>query len=151
MAQTPPPSLTAPPTAPSRSDPTNFRARGDAFLAWFATLYADLGAALANVYSNAVDAYNSALSAIAAAAASAASASSAASSANAAASSAGAIPWPSGVVVAQGARVVSLINGQVYRRTSVAGSGVTDPSNDYANYARAYAEPELVTAESFFF
>lgn len=34
-----PPVITAPPTPPSRSDPANFAARGDAFLGWFPTAW----------------------------------------------------------------------------------------------------------------
>lgn len=35
MAVPSPPSITMPPTPPSRSDPANFATRGDAFLGWF--------------------------------------------------------------------------------------------------------------------
>lgn len=134
MAQTPPPSLTAPPTAPSRSEPTTFRARGDAFLAWFATLYANLVAALANVYGNAVDAYNSAVSALASSVAAAASASASAASAVDAANSSGALAWLSGTTYVIGAKRWSLINGRVYVRLSE-GAGTTDPANDPTNWA----------------
>jgi len=134
MAQTPPPSLTAPPPAPSRSAPTTFRPRGDAFLAWFATLYADLVAALANVYGNAVDAYNSAVTAINSAAAALASQAAAAASAADAANSAGAIPWVSGTTYAIGNKRTSLLNGRVYVRLTV-GAGTTDPQNDQTNWA----------------
>lgn len=34
-----PPTITAPPTPPSRSDPTSFATRGDAFLGWFPTAW----------------------------------------------------------------------------------------------------------------
>ncbi len=34
-----PPTITMPPTPPSRSDPANFAARGDAFLGWFPTAW----------------------------------------------------------------------------------------------------------------
>ncbi len=45
-----PPSLTAPPTPPSRSDPSNFAARGDAFMSWFPTAWSQMTAALQWVY-----------------------------------------------------------------------------------------------------
>lgn len=44
---TQPPGLTAPPTPPSRSDPANFAARGDAYLGWLPTAWTQLTAALA--------------------------------------------------------------------------------------------------------
>lgn len=40
------PTLTSPPTPPSRSDPNNFAARGDAFMSWFPTAWTQLTAAL---------------------------------------------------------------------------------------------------------
>jgi hypothetical protein len=40
------PTLTTPPTPPSRSDPANFAARGDAFLGWFPTAWSQLTAAM---------------------------------------------------------------------------------------------------------
>lgn len=43
----PPPGLTPPPTPPSRSDPANFAARGDAFLGWLPTAWANLSAVTA--------------------------------------------------------------------------------------------------------
>jgi hypothetical protein len=40
------PSLTSPPTPPSRSDPSSFATRGDAFLTWFPTAWTQLAAAM---------------------------------------------------------------------------------------------------------
>ena len=141
MAQTPPPTLTAPPTAPSRADSANFAARGDAFLGWFATAWDDLVDTLANVYGNAVDAYNSAVAAaasvIAAAAQAAnalANAQAAASSAQAAATSAGATLWISGTTYAIGEIRRSPADFRVYGRRTV-GAGTTDPSADPTNWA----------------
>lgn len=79
------------------------------------------------------------------------SATAASNSATAAAASAMAVMWVSGTTYPNGQRVVSPINGQLYRRTSAAGSGTTDPRDDTSNYARVFAEPESVTAESFYF
>jgi hypothetical protein len=144
MAQTPPPSMTAPPTAPSRSDSANFASRGDAFLGWFATQYTDLVAALANVYANAVDCYNNAVAAAASAAAALASQSAAAASAQAAATSAGATIWVSGTTYAIGDVRWSPSTRFVYRRIT-AGAGTTDPSADATNWALASAAlPQLV-------
>lgn len=140
------------PTAPSPTDdvPT-FNSK---MFAWIVAI-ADWTTAV-NALSAAIDAIASVISGNASSAsasesAAAASASSASSSANAAAASAGAVLWVSGTTYANGARVLSPANGQLYRRTAASGSGTTDPSLDYSNYARVFAEPELVTAESFFF
>lgn len=134
MAQTPPPVLTAPPTAPSRADPANFATRGDAFLGWFSTAWSDLVATLANVYANAVDAYNSAVAAAASAVSSLGSAQSASASAAAAAASATASVWVSGTTYAIGDARWSPADGRVYRRKT-AGAGATDPSADPTNWA----------------
>ena len=134
MAQTAPPTLTAPPTAPSRADPANFATRGDAFLGWFATAWTDLTAALANVYGNAVDAYNNAVAAASSAVSALASAQSASANAAAAAASAAASAWVSGTTYAVGDPRWSPADGRVYRRRT-AGAGTTDPSADATNWA----------------
>lgn len=67
----------------------------------------------------------------------------------AAAASAGASLWVSGTSYAIADRVWSPVNGQVYRRLTT-GAGTTDPSLDGTNWARVFAEPELVTAESLY-
>lgn len=131
-------------TPPSTTDPTNFDTRADALFVQLPTFVTQTNNLALNVKANADEAASSASDAAGSAAA-------AAGSQAAAAASAGAVPWVSGTVYATGARVVSSLNGQVYRRTSAAGSGAVDPSQDFANYARVYAEPEMVTAESFFF
>ncbi len=41
------PSITSPPTPPSRADSVTFATRGDAFLGWFPTAWTDLTAAMA--------------------------------------------------------------------------------------------------------
>ena len=43
---TPATTLTTPPTPPSRSDPTNFASRGDAFMAWFPTGWSEITAVI---------------------------------------------------------------------------------------------------------
>lgn len=79
------------------------------------------------------------------------SATASANSATASAASAGASLWVSGTTYTNGQRVVSTLNGQLYRRSGSTGAGTTDPRDDTANYARVFAEPEMVTAESYFF
>lgn len=46
MSTPTPPALTQPPEPPSRADPANFAARGDAFLGWFPTGWAQITAAM---------------------------------------------------------------------------------------------------------
>ena len=57
---TPPTPITSLPTPPSRSDPANFAARGDAFLGALPTFATEANAVAANAYSNALEAVNSA-------------------------------------------------------------------------------------------
>ncbi|MCX7177720.1 MAG: hypothetical protein NTX56_02795 [Proteobacteria bacterium] len=49
------PTLTTPPTPPSRSDPANWRSRSDAFFAWFATAFSELTTMIAWIVSTASD------------------------------------------------------------------------------------------------
>ncbi len=110
--------ITALPTPPSRDDPTNFRARADAFLAALPTFTTEANATAADVLANA------------------ASASSAAAVAQVAAS---VTKWISGTSYAQGVCVWSPIDFQTYR-CKVAGSWTTDPSADSTNWALLPAE-----------
>lgn len=55
-----PPGLTSPPTPPSRSDPANFAARGDAFLSWLPTAWANLTAAMAWITARTQEVFDSA-------------------------------------------------------------------------------------------
>lgn len=74
MAQTTPPTLTAPGAAPDPNDRVTFDSRSYAQTTWFSTMITEMTAALQNVYNNAVDAFNSATSAASNAVASASSA-----------------------------------------------------------------------------
>lgn len=74
MSQTTPPSLTAPGTAPDRSDRATFSARATAFATWMGTAVTEFAALATNVYNNAVDCYNNAVAAAASAVSAAASA-----------------------------------------------------------------------------
>jgi hypothetical protein len=60
---TTPPSIAALPTPPSRDDPTNFAARGDAFLGALPTFRSETNSVASNVYANAVEAASSAVAA----------------------------------------------------------------------------------------
>jgi len=112
-------SITALPTPPSRSDPTNFANRGDAFLGALPTFATE-----ANLLAAAVNA-NDVSAAASAAAASAASA--------AAVSTANVTAWTSGNTYAVGNNVYSPITFLTYRRKT-AGAGTTDPSADSTNW-----------------
>lgn len=146
-----PPTMTGAPTAPDRSDRPTFSGRATAWADFQKeTLVPEVQAALNNVFTNATSAYESAQAATTKATEADTSADAASASAIAAASAAGAVAWVSGSTYAVGDRRWSLINQQLYKRTS-AGAGAIDPSIDSANWARIWIEPELVTAESLFF
>lgn len=102
-------------TAPSRSDATNFRPRGDAMMAAFAPLIAQLLALASTAYTNAVEAAASAITAVA---------------------NANAPLWVSGTTYTLGQCAWSPASRFVYRRV-VAGAGATDPSADTTNWALA--------------
>lgn len=112
-------SITALPTPPSRSDPTNFASRGDAFLGALPTFATECNATAAAINASQVAANNSAIAA--------------AASASAAASTAGVAAWVSGTTYNSGDNVYSLINFLTYRR-KITGAGTTDPSADNTNW-----------------
>lgn len=118
--------ITPLPTPPSRNDPTNFSARGDAFLGALPTFATEANALAVAVNADAV-------SADADAATAATKAAEAAASAAAAAAASGAIKWVSGTTYQEGAVVWSPIDFLSYRRKST-GGGTTDPSSDETNW-----------------
>ena len=135
--------MTPLPTPPGPTDDVaTFNARAFALLGALPAFVTE-----ANALETAVDADATAADADAAAALVARTA--AESARDAAVASAGATLWVSGTTYGLGERVYSPADQQVYRRL-VAGAGTTDPSLDGTNWARVYAAPELVTAESFF-
>lgn len=145
---TTPPTIGALPTPPSRSDPANFAARGDAFLGAFPTLRTEVNAAAANVYANALEAEASATAAAGSASAASGSASAAAASATAAAAASGAPAWVSGTTYTVGQVVYSPITAGLYRRMT-AGAGTTDPSADTTNWSAVVTG--RLTARTLFF
>lgn len=120
------------PTPPSRSDPTNFATRGDAFLGALPTFQTEANALAVAVNADAVSADVDAASATASALAAAASATSAAAASNATA-------WVSGTTYSAGAVVYSPINYLSYRRKTT-GGGTTDPSIDTTNWQSLLAD-----------
>jgi hypothetical protein len=148
MPQTTPPSVTAPPAAPSRSSPGTFAALADAYHAWLSPFVTQIAALATNVYNNAVDAYNNALAGAASAAAALVSQNAAAASAQAAAASAGASIWVSGTTYAIGDVRWSPATRYTYRRIT-AGAGTTDPSADPTNWVLAGGTaPQLIVVSA---
>lgn len=117
---TSPPTISAPPTAPARSDPANFVTRADAWVSWLESEATDIGTAASATYDNAVEAAASA------------------SAAQTAAGSASATLWVSGTTYAIGDLRRSPATGLVYRRLT-AGAGTTDPSADATNWVLGVA------------
>lgn len=141
MAQTIPPTPSAAPAVPDRTDRATFSTRAtNAFDYIKNVFFGDLGALATNVYNNAVDAYNNAVAAAASAVAAAGSASAAAGSvttsaanAAAAAASAGATLWVSGTTYAIGNQRIDPANNRLYVRRT-AGAGTTNPNADPTNW-----------------
>jgi hypothetical protein len=114
--------ITPLPTPPSRNDPTNFAARGDAFLGALPTFATEANALAVDVNADAVAAAAAETAATAAAAA--------------ATAAANVTKWVSGTTYNEGAVVWSPITYLSYRRKST-GGGTTDPSADSTNWAQA--------------
>jgi hypothetical protein len=114
--------ITPLPTPPSRNDPTNFAARGDAFLGALPDFATEANALAVDVNADAVAAAADATAATAAAAA--------------ATAAANVTKWVSGTTYTEGVVVWSPITYLSYRRKST-GAGTTDPSADSTNWAQA--------------
>ncbi len=136
-------------TPPSSMDTANFDARADAKVADDAAKVVEYNDLAVNVYNNALAAEAAALGSLIAQGLAEAAQLAAEDAANQAAGSAGAAQWLSGHAYANGDRVWSPVNQQLYRRLG-SGAGATDPAADSVNWARVWVEAELVTAESFF-
>lgn len=124
-------SITALPTPPSRSDPTNFASRGDAFLGALPTFATECNATAAAINASQIAANNSAIAA--------------AASASSAASATGVVAWVSGATYNSGDNVYSLINFLTYRRKT-AGAGTTDPSADNTNWQLLTGQGDVTSA-----
>lgn len=132
--------ITPLPTPPSRTDPTNFATRADAFMAALPTFATETNATAVEVDNDRIASAASASSAatqVTLATAQVALASAqrvlAETAANAASATANVTQWVSGTTYTAGANVWSPINYQTYRRIST-GGGTTDPSADSVNW-----------------
>lgn len=112
--------ITALPTPPSRSDPANFSANGDAFLGALPQMVTELNTTSASMDASVISASQSATLA--------------SESADAALANSNAIKWISGTTYAIGDVRWSPITFLSYRRKT-AGAGTTDPSADTTNWA----------------
>lgn len=115
--------ITALPTPPSRSDPANFAARGDAFLGALPTFATEANAVASEVNASALAAQISEDNAEGYAAA-----------AQVAATAASASKWNAATSYAEGAVVWSPLNGKAYRRKAPGGVVATDPASDATNW-----------------
>lgn len=130
MAITP---ITPLPPAPTRDDPVNFSARGDALMTALVAAVPQMNTSFGQVDTALSDAQTAAITAVT-------KADEAAASAVAAAAGAVAAKWVSGTHYPEGVSVFSPINYLTYRRKA-AGAGTTDPSLDSANWAQPIALP----------
>ncbi len=133
MATSPTP-ITPLPTPPQRSDPTNFAARGDAFMSALPTMTTQTNNISTVNYNNTVISETKANQALTYAGNALTYANAAQEAAAAAASAAGASRWVSGTTYAIGNVVWSPSTYLNYRRKT-AGAGTTDPSLDTTNWA----------------
>lgn len=134
MATVSPTSISALPTPPSTSSPSDFDAKADAFLGALPTLRTQVNDISTVNYNNAVDAYNNATTATTQATIAVTQAAAASASAVDSVVATGAPKWITGTTYALGNAVWSPITQNIYRRI-VAGAGSTDPSNDTTNWA----------------
>lgn len=126
--------ITLLPTPPSRSDPTNFATRADAFLGALPTFAIEANGLASDVNSQQITAVNAANTATAAA--------------STAVSASGATVWVSGTTYSQYAVVISPSTFFSYRRKTSAGSGTVDPSSDTTNWIQISGTGNVSTDSS---
>lgn len=134
--------ITALPTPPSRSDPTNFAARGDAFLGALPTFGTEANALAVEANGYATSASASVTAATTQVGLASAQRVLAETAATTAASTAGASQWVSGTTYAIGNVVWSPITSYTYRRLTN-GAGTTDPSADPTNWKQSAGTGDL--------
>lgn len=114
------------PAAPTRDDPANFSARGDALMTALPAMVTQLNTANTQLNTVAGEVNTNAIAV-------ASNAVAAAASAAAAANTAGAAAWASATAYALNQCAISQVNFLTYRR-KVAGTTATDPANDSTNW-----------------
>jgi hypothetical protein len=124
-----PPTQVPPPTPPQSTDPLNFDARADAFVAWFPTAWQYLTSLVSWITARANDISGWADTASAAAAA--------------AFATANASMWASGATYAVGVNVIDPVDMLTYRRKT-AGAGTTRPGEDATNWALLARQGDVV-------
>lgn len=143
--------LTALPAAPSRADPTNFSARGDAMMTALETVFVpQMNTVIGELNTLATGITASVDVASAASTTATTQATNAANSAAAAAASVAStsIAWVSGTTYSIGDLRYSPITFATYRRKT-AGAGTTDPSLDITNWGSALAVSGLTTTYTY--
>jgi len=129
------PTLTTPPSAPSRADPANFRSRADAFLGWFSTAFSELTTMISWIVTQAATIASNTSAAATSASNAATSESNAAASATAAANAASAAVWVNGNTYALNAVAISQLDFQPYRKITASSVTTIDPASDPTNWA----------------
>lgn len=143
-----PPTMTAPPLAPDRSDRATFSPRATAWADFQKdTLVPEVQAAINNAFTNATSAHESAEAAELAEAGAEDARAAAEVAAAQSAQSAGAAAWAAGSY-ATGAVAYSPSTGLVYRRKSPGGSSPTDPALDPTNWRLAVLAAPLYRPET---
>ena len=133
------PTVTPPPEAPNRQNPTVFSERMDAFLAWLVTFAGEMAAVIA--WMSARVAENAGAAQAAETARQAAEA-----AANSAEVSAGASAHVPSAAYEAGAKVWSNVDFQTYRAKTTHSDVATDPSADPANWV-GLTSPDEIAAE----
>lgn len=127
-APTAPPTATAVPPVPDRTDRATFSARAVAIFDYVKnSMWADMTAFAGNAYANALSAYSSAQAA-------GTSEINAAASATAASATAGALAWVNGGTYALNSAAISQIDFQTYRKKTASSVTTVDPKNDSPNW-----------------
>lgn len=129
------PTLTTPPSAPSRADPANFRTRADAFLGWFSTAFSELTTMISWIVTQAATIASNTSAAATSASNAATSESNASASATAAANAASAAAWVNGNTYALNAIAISQLDWQPYRKITASSVTTVDPASDPTNWA----------------
>lgn len=143
-----PPTMTAAPPAPDRSDRATFSPRATAWADFQKdTLVPEVQVAINNAFTNATSAHESAVAADGRRVAAAASAAAAQTAATQSAQYAGAVTWVAGSY-ATDAVAASPSTGLAYRRKAPGGSSPTDPALDPTNWRLAVIAAPLYREET---